>query len=214
MRSDNPELKLFIGFIFMCLWCWKSLKTDLEKVYKLCFGFVSLCFTFFLPLVFSGNAIFNGNQGGVYIFGDGRGLIESNDIYGNALAGIQIRTNSCPIVRHNKIHDGQHGGIYVVNTLLKSLSKSILAGGEMWSYVERSCVLFQHEKGQGVIEENEVYSNTLAGVWVTTGSTPVLRKNRIHSGKQVHKRHLFLTFDLFTYLLVHVRLFLSFRENK
>lgn len=62
-----------------------------------------------------GNAIFNGNQGGVYIFGDGRGLIEGNDIYGNALAGIQIRTNSCPIVRHNKIHDGQHGGIYVVN---------------------------------------------------------------------------------------------------
>lgn len=43
----------------------------------------------------------------------------------------------------------------------------------------------KHEKGQGVIEENEVYSNTLAGVWVTTGSTPVLRRNRIHSGKQV-----------------------------
>lgn len=30
-----------------------------------------------------------------------------------------------------------------------------------------------------------MYSNTLAGVWVTTGSTPVLRRNRIHSGKQV-----------------------------
>lgn len=74
---------------------------------------------------------------------------------GNALAGIQIRTNSDPIVRHNKIHHGQHGGIYV------------------------------HEKGQGLIEENEVYANTLAGVWITTGSTPVLRRNRIHSGKQV-----------------------------
>ena len=36
-----------------------------------------------------------------------------------------------------------------------------------------------------MIEENEVYSNTLAGVWITTGSTPVLRKNRIHNGKQV-----------------------------
>lgn len=46
----------------------------------------------------------------------------------------------------------------------------------------------QHEKGQGVIEENEVYSNTLAGVWVTTGSTPVLRRNRIHSGKQVRSQ--------------------------
>lgn len=68
---------------------------------------------------------------------------------------LQIRTNSDPIVRHNKIHHGQHGGIYV------------------------------HEKGQGLIEENEVYANTLAGVWITTGSTPVLRRNRIHSGKQV-----------------------------
>lgn len=71
------------------------------------------------------------------------------------LAGIQIRTSSDPIVRLNKIHDGQHGGIYV------------------------------HEKGKGLIEENEVYGNTLAGIWVTTGSSPILRKNRIHSGKQV-----------------------------
>lgn len=31
----------------------------------------------------------------------------------------------------------------------------------------------------------KVYANTLAGVWITTGSTPVLRRNRIHSGKQV-----------------------------
>lgn len=101
-------------------------------------------------LLLRGNAIFNGNQGGVYIFGDGRGLIEGNDIYGkllfllhlgfgekwaqklhwlpflltgNALAGIQIRTNSCPIVRHNKIHDGQHGGIYVVSITCRQAGK-------------------------------------------------------------------------------------------
>ncbi|MGH0141473.1 UNVERIFIED_CONTAM: hypothetical protein FKN15_074081 [Acipenser sinensis] len=143
-----------------------------------------------------GNAIFNGNQGGVYIFGDGRGLIEGNDIYGNALAGIQIRTNSCPIVRHNKIHDGQHGGIYVHEKGQGVIEENevysnTLAG--VWVTTGSTPVLRrnrihsgkQHEKGQGVIEENEVYSNTLAGVWVTTGSTPVLRRNRIHSGKQV-----------------------------
>jgi F-box protein 11 len=67
----------------------------------------------------------------VYIFGEGRGLIEQNNIYGNALAGIQIRTCSDPIVRLNKIHDGQHGGIYV------------------------------HEKGRGLIAENEVRCNEL-----------------------------------------------------
>lgn len=105
-------------------------------------------------------------------------MIESNDIYGNALAGIQIRTNSCPIVRHNKIHDGQHGGIYVVGG--RGAGRPARAAANT-----PASALSQHEKGQGVIEENEVYSNTLAGVWVTTGSTPVLRKNRIHSGKQV-----------------------------
>lgn len=37
---------------------------------------------FIISCNYRGNSIFNGNQGGVYIFGDGRGLIEGNDIYG------------------------------------------------------------------------------------------------------------------------------------
>ena len=32
------------------------------------------------------NEIYHGHQGGIYVFGDGRGLIENNDIHGkNAL---------------------------------------------------------------------------------------------------------------------------------
>jgi len=33
------------------------------------------------------------------------------------------------------------------------------------------CVLqlLQHDGGLGLIEANEIYNNTLAGVWVTTG---------------------------------------------
>ena len=38
------------------------------------------------------------------------------------------------------------------------------------------------------MENNEIYANTLAGIWITTGSTPILRHNRIHSGKQVRER--------------------------
>ena len=45
---------------------------------------------------------------------------------GNALAGIQIRTNSNPIVRHNKIHHGQHGGIYVVGRTFINLLLSVI----------------------------------------------------------------------------------------
>ena len=42
------------------------------------------------------------------------------------------------------------------------------------------------------MEFNEVYANALAGIWVTTGSTPMLRHNRIHSGKQVGMRLYFV----------------------
>lgn len=41
-----------------------------------------MLFFFIISHNYRGNSIFNGNQGGVYIFGDGRGLIEGNDIYG------------------------------------------------------------------------------------------------------------------------------------
>ena len=66
-------------------------------------------------LVTRDNNIYHGEQGGIYVFGDGRGLIENNEIYGNALAGIQIRSNSNPIVRKNRIHHGKHGGKEIVN---------------------------------------------------------------------------------------------------
>ena len=39
-------------------------------------------------------------------------------IIGNALTGIQIRSQSNPVVRHNKIHDGLDAGIYVVGVHL------------------------------------------------------------------------------------------------
>uniref|UniRef100_A0A8D3CGA2 F-box only protein 11 n=1 Tax=Scophthalmus maximus TaxID=52904 RepID=A0A8D3CGA2_SCOMX len=133
-----------------------------------------------------GNAIFNGNQGGVYIFGDGRGLIEGNDIYGNALAGIQIRTNSCPIVRHNKIHDGQHGGIYVVN-VSKAFDAAIRPMKLLMQFflMYRLFCITQHEKGQGLgfIEDNEIFDNAMAGVWIKTDSNPTLRRNKIHDGR-------------------------------
>lgn len=41
----------------------------------------------------------------------------------NALAGIQIRTKSNPIVRCNRIHSGLHGGIYIVSTIRQQIDK-------------------------------------------------------------------------------------------
>ncbi len=38
---------------------------------------------FFIQFIHRDNEIYNGQQGGIYVFGDGRGLIENNDIHGN-----------------------------------------------------------------------------------------------------------------------------------
>ena len=58
-------------------------------------------------------------------------LLMSLVFLGNALAGIQIRSESNPIIRNNQIHHGQHGGIYVVsaphNWVIRCTSTTILA---------------------------------------------------------------------------------------
>ena len=45
----------------------------------------------------------------------GRGLLEENEIFGNAKAGVWISTESDPTLRRNKIRDGQASGICIVN---------------------------------------------------------------------------------------------------
>uniref|UniRef100_A0A1I7XHY1 Beta_helix domain-containing protein n=1 Tax=Heterorhabditis bacteriophora TaxID=37862 RepID=A0A1I7XHY1_HETBA len=109
------------------------------------------------------NEIYSGQQGGVYIFGDGRGLIEQNNIYGNALAGIQIRTCSDPIVRLNKIHDGLHGGIYVVRIDLVGV--------------------YFYDNGHGLLEENDIFNHLYSGVQIRTGSNPKITRNKIWGGQ-------------------------------
>lgn len=44
----------------------------------------------FFKLFCRKNDIYNGHQGGVYIFGEGRGLIEHNNIYGKELGKLPI----------------------------------------------------------------------------------------------------------------------------
>ena len=67
---------------------------------------------------------------------------------GNALAGIQIRTNSNPIVRYNKIHHGQHGGIYVVSTISKFFRKMIVSEFAHMHYVNYNGYVFSTRRAK------------------------------------------------------------------
>jgi F-box protein 11 len=49
------------------------------------------------------------------VYNSGLGIIEHNEIFDNAMAGVWIKTDSNPVLRYNKIHDGRDGGICIFN---------------------------------------------------------------------------------------------------
>ncbi|UYV74626.1 FBXO11 [Cordylochernes scorpioides] len=127
--------------------------------------------------------IHHGQTGGIYVHESGRGQFIENKIHSNNFAGVWITSQSNPTIRRNEIYNGHQGGVYIFGEGRGLIEHNNIYGKS--TLLVPWCLEPSHEKGQGLIEENEVYANTLAGVWITTGSIPVLRRNRIHSGKQV-----------------------------
>jgi parallel beta-helix repeat protein len=83
------------------------------------------------PLV-KNNKIWGGQNGGILVYNSGLGIIESNEIFDNAMAGVWIKTDSNPVLRFNKIHDGRDGGVCVfnsgkgINDLLLQLNNQVM----------------------------------------------------------------------------------------
>lgn len=65
--------------------------------------------------VIRGNKIWGGQNGGVLVYNGGLGLLEQNEIFDNAMAGVWIKTDSNPTLKRNKIFDGRDGGICIFN---------------------------------------------------------------------------------------------------
>lgn len=86
------------------------------------------------------------------VYNGGLGLLEQNEIFDNAMAGVWIKTDSNPTLKRNKIFDGRDGGICIFNG------------------------------GKGILEENDIFRNAQAGVLISTQSHPILRRNRIFDG--------------------------------
>jgi parallel beta-helix repeat protein len=96
------------------------------------------------------NTIHDGKSSGVYVFENGYGVIENNEIFGNALSGIGISKGGNPTVRGNKIRDGKQDGVMV------------------------------EENGLGLIENNDIIGNAFAGIEIRRGGNPTVRNNRIN----------------------------------
>jgi F-box protein 11 len=144
--------------------------------------------------------IHDSKSGGLYIYENGKGTIEDNDIFGNALPGVSITTGGDPTLRRNRIHDGKQNGVHVFkngkgtiedNDIFGNMfpSVAITTGGD--PTLRRNRIhdgkqngVFVTDNGKGTIEDNDIFDNGSAGVTITKGGDPTLRRNRIHDGKQ------------------------------
>lgn len=73
------------------------------------------------------------------------GLLENNEIFRNAQAGVLISTQSHPILRHNRIFDGLAAGIEITNNACATL------------------------------EENKIFNNKFGGLCLATGVEPIMK---------------------------------------
>ena len=114
------------------------------------------------------------------------------------------RSGSNPCIRRNKIWGGQNGGVLAYNggRVFTKLSHYLALSNSYRrpSVIYLLCLKSETNKqtknfgcsrlisffiqGLGLLEENEIFDNAMAGVWIKTESNPVLRRNKIHDGRE------------------------------
>lgn len=73
------------------------------------------------------------------------GILEENDIFRNAQAGLLISTQSNPTLRRNRIFDGQAAGVEITNNATANL------------------------------EGNKVFNNKFGGLCLASGVNPIMK---------------------------------------
>jgi F-box protein 11 len=130
----------------------------------------------------------------------GRLELEDCDITSQSLSCVAIHGHADPRLRHNRIHDGKQGGVFIYDNAQGILEENeIFANGRAGVaiteggnpilrhnriYQGREGGVFIYGSGQGILEENEIFGNAHAGVAIAEGGDPTLRRNGIHDGRQ------------------------------
>lgn len=83
------------------------------------------------------------------------GVLEENDIFRNAQAGVLISTQSQPILRRNRIFDGLAAGVEITNNATATL------------------------------EFNQIFNNRFGGLCLASGVQPTTRGKYLLSGRCV-----------------------------
>ena len=97
--------------------------------------------------------IFSCGKSGIFVYENGKGIFNNCDVYGNTLAGIEVKDGGDPQVTGCKFYDGKQCGIFV------------------------------YENGKGTFNNCEAHGNTLSGIAVKEGGDPQVTGCKFYNGK-------------------------------
>ncbi len=114
------------------------------------------------PAVIRNCLIQGRNNSGIVLAEESSAVIENCEIYGSALAAIQVLAKANPTIRGCKIHGAKQSGILI------------------------------SEKASALIEHCDIFENAFAGISVNEGGHPIVRHCTIHDGRgsgiAIHKK--------------------------
>ena len=122
-----------------------------------------------------------------------QGRFDYNDIHSNKLAGVWIKNYASPVFRKNKVHHGKDVGFFVfqdgqVRERKKGREREsvgeIHGGREKEREGERRAASFISFSLslQGVLEENDIHRNRIAGIEIKNDANPIITRCLIHHG--------------------------------
>jgi F-box protein 11 len=146
--------------------------------------------------------IHDGQDSGVFVLQQGKGTIESCDIFRNKQAGIVITDAADPVVRNCQLRDSRDGvGVRVFRQGKGTLEGCDVSGNQLAGIqvreggdpTVRNCRvhgtregsgIYVYKQGKGTIEYCDIFANKLSGIEIKQGGNPTVRKCQVHDSKE------------------------------
>lgn len=119
------------------------------------------------------------------------GLLEENDIFRNAQAGVLISTNSHPILRKNRIFDGFAAGSLFskINSIWAQITSQFVSP---FGAHDRLFLFFFFFSSPGIeitnhatatLEGNQIFNNRFGGLFLASGVNVTMKGNWLLGGR-------------------------------
>jgi F-box protein 11 len=148
------------------------------------------------------NVIHRCLKSAIVVFDHAQGTLEENDISDNDAFGVVIQGDANPVLRANRIHENEYGGVFADggrgelddNTIFNNRAEGVLIANRANPVLRNNQIqknakagVYLFDNGGGTLTGNKIIENRQSGVAIRTHADPVIQKNVIrgNNGKGV-----------------------------